>query len=385
MRKITILFWIASTLISCREQNQKATFTVSGNISHAADQEVYLEQLFFSDRAPEIIDTATMRQGRFELNGSSPEEGMFRIRLEKQPAGFIFINDAAKIGFRADLDKIDLQTPDFQTPANRLLKSFITEISKRHLKLAEADSLLQVSSGGSSTDSTQRVSVADIQEMYADYHQFILGYIDTVSDPVVAMFALGYTQKADQEKLGKSIASLGGRFPGHQGIAAVINQYNTFVAQQKQRQQQEQAKRKSRPSIGDIAPDFTMNDTNGKPFSLSSLRGKYVLVDFWASWCGPCRHENPVVVSAFEKFNARNFTVLGVSLDEDKTDWLQAIKDDRLSWKQISDLKGWASGVAELYGFEAIPYNVLLDPSGKIIATELRGEALEQKLAEVIK
>ena len=134
-----------------------------------------------------------------------------------------------------------------------------------------------------------------------------------------------------------------------------------------------------------MAPEITMNDENGKPFSLSELKGKYVLVDFWASWCGPCRGENPNVVAAYEKYKNKNFTILGVSLDKDKDEWIKAIKKDNLTWKQISDLKFWNSASVDLYGFDGIPYNVLIDPSGKIIATELRDQELHKKLAEVLK
>ena len=135
--------------------------------------------------------------------------------------------------------------------------------------------------------------------------------------------------------------------------------------------------------IGQPAPDFTMNDSAGKPVALSSLKGKVLLVDFWASWCGPCRAENPNVVKAYQAYGKKGFDILGCSFDQNRDKWLKAVKDDKLTWNQVSDLKGWANAAGKLYGVNSIPANVLLDKDQKIIGRNLRGEDLMKKLAEI--
>jgi peroxiredoxin len=321
-----------------------------------------------------ILDSVEIKNGRFTATALAAEEGLYRLRFEKKDAGFILINDKPNIGFTADYNSLSMQTASFKSPANILLKNFIAAIDTHRADLAERSAALKQENNLKGADSLPGILQKEYDQKVTDFKQYIIQYIDTVKDPVMALFALGYTRSIEPEELEKSVAGLPKRFPHHQATITLVNQYNLMLAQGR-----------SKPHVGAIAPDISMPDMNGNLFSLSKLRGKYVLVDFWASWCGPCRGENPNVVKAYADFKDKNFTVLGVSLDKEKQSWLNAIKDDNLNWYHISDLKYWSSAAVALYGFDGIPFNVLVNPEGKILAVNLRGEELGSKLSELVK
>ena len=374
MKKILWLCLLSAVLFSCTEKKH-GPFVVSGRILNTPEQKIYLQEIPFAGEQPVVLDSATLKNsGSFELRSHAKEEGLYRLQLEKGPAVLV-VNDSKSIRLKIDMAHFRLYEVE-GSPATASLHELMEKYHAQDSILYNAFGVLDSLQKQKASDSALRVASLRRDNQVASLNSFVSEFIKKSPSPAVRYYAIGLASRTMKTEELKALAILSAdAFKEHDGLAKLKSMLTVQAAN---------AASPSYALLHQQAPEITMPDASGKMVSLSSFKGKYVLVDFWASWCGPCRNENPNVVAAYQKFKDKNFTVLGVSLDEGKEEWLQAVKDDGLAWTQISDLKKWESTVVGQYKFDGIPFNVLIDPSGKIIASSLRGADLEKKLTELL-
>ena len=373
MRKLVsgILSGIALTaLISC---NSGTGYTLSGSVENAPDgQKIYLAELNENNNQTTVIDTLEITDGQFQAEYKAKDKPTVSfLTLEGVRGNVLFIAEDEPVQMELKSDSL-FASKVTGGPHNEILYGYLAEVLKTNRKIGD---LRQEMMQAYSNQDTVQLGELEMrqQEIIDEDKEVKRELVDNNPNSIVSILVL-------QDMVNSKTFNSNELVEYYESLSEEVRSTHLAYTLEKTLESL------SRLDIGSKAPDFSAPTPEGEELALQNVLGKVTLVDFWASWCRPCRIENPNIVRVYEKYHDKGFNVLGVSLDrpDKRAEWLQAIEDDNLTWHQVSNLMFWQDPVARLYDIQAIPAAFLLDEDGIIVARDLRGDALERKVAELL-
>ncbi len=384
MKKIFIILSIIVFLFSCGTNSDDNNFKVKGKIINAADKILYISE--FSDFGFINVDSVIIdKNGNFELGGSTSIPNFYALRIAPNEFITLLIDSADVLNFTSDADNFTTKYKITGSESMELMNNLNNKLANTHAKIDSLSRIFMLNEGKNNIDSIRENLDIEFDNISKSQKQFSTKFIKDNINSLACLIALEqnitsrkpvFTLQNDLDIFLSVDSSLSILYPKSNHVKLLHKVISNFKNKKKL-----QSNSTIKFKIGDILPDLSLKNPSGKLVSLYSLRGKYVLVDFWAAWCQPCRQANNKLKSVYNEYKNKNFTIYQISLDKEKQMWTGAIKHDSISdWYHVSDLLFWESKAAKLYGINQIPFNYLLDPKGKIIAINLHGNELQKEL-----
>ncbi len=377
LRTFSIVLSLGFALSSCDQESNEGS-KLHGQIANADG--VQLTLLRHSQALPDTISSAKLgADGNFEFYVNTGRLSFYTLEFEgaqeEIPPIFLALDSThTDVDLSADLDNIKNDYRVSGSEDSEDIRNYFVEGSRYERILDSTMNALQTAAAGG--DQALRVQLGNTyNNTRKEYRDYLIAHIDEKPSSIANYSILQRLDiMQDIERYKKVRDALEPRMAGN---------YFFDVLAEKTAQAERQLAAQNLLAPGSEAPEIVLPNPSGEMIALSSLRGKYVLIDFWASWCKPCRLENPRIVQMYNKYKDKGFEIYGVSLDRDKDKWIKAIEEDKLEWPQVSDLQFWNSAAAKMYNVQSIPFTLLIDPEGKIVATKLRGRALQNKMDEI--